>query len=119
VVTLDVPDPLTGDLDGAEIHIDYAVTVEQRFFLLAHLFGHTLQWNVSPRAFEIGKPHEPPVSEELLPAIIDYEREAASYALGMLHQVGINDADQWLSDYTACDMAYLRHYYRTGEKLSF
>jgi hypothetical protein len=37
----------------------------------------------------------------------------------MLHQVGINDADQWLSDYTACDMAYLRHYYRTGEKLSF
>jgi hypothetical protein len=103
VVTLDVPDPLTGDLDGAEIHIDYAVTVEQRFFLLAHLFGHTLQWNVSPRAFEIGKPHEPPVSEELLPAIIDYEREAASYALGMLHQVGINDADQWLSDYTACD----------------
>jgi len=103
VVTLDVPDPLTGDLDGAEIHIDYAVTVEQRFFLLAHLFGHTVQWNVSPRAFEIGKPHEPPVSEELLPAIIDYEREAASYALGMLHQVGINDADQWLSDYTACD----------------
>ena len=33
VVTLDVPDPLTGDLDGAEIHIDFAVTPEQRLFL--------------------------------------------------------------------------------------
>ena len=55
VVTEDVPDPLTGDLDGAEIHIDYALNAEQRFFLLAHLFGHTVQWNVNPRAFEIGK----------------------------------------------------------------
>ena len=30
VVTRDIPDPLTGDLDGAEIHIDYAVTPAQR-----------------------------------------------------------------------------------------
>src|SRR6266852_259842 len=67
VVTLDVPDPLTGDLDGAEIHIDFAVAPEQRLFLLAHLFGHTVQWNVSPRAFEIGKPHKPPVREDFLP----------------------------------------------------
>src|SRR6266567_8320454 len=119
VVTRDIPDPLTGDLNGAEIHIDCAVTPEQRLFLLAHLFGHTVQWNVSPRAFEIGKPHVPPVAEELLPALVDYEREAASYALGMLHQTGIADADQWLSDYTSCDMAYLRHYYRTGETKSF
>ena len=119
VVTVDVPDPLTGDLDGAEIHLDFALTPEQRLFLLGHLFGHTVQWNVNPRAFEIGKPHEPPVAEDLLHAIVDYEREAAGYALGMLHQIGITDADQWLSDYTACDMAYLRHYYRTGEKRSF
>jgi len=34
----------------------------------------------------------------------------------MLHQIGITEIDQWLSDYTACDMAYLQHYYRTGEK---
>ena len=40
IVTRDIPDPLTGDLNGAEIHIDYAVTPEQRLFLLAHLFGH-------------------------------------------------------------------------------
>jgi hypothetical protein len=50
---------------------------------------------------------------------MEYEREAASYALCMLHDIGITDIDQWLSDYTACDMAYLRHYYRTGEKRDF
>ena len=43
VITRDIPDPLTGDLDGLEIHIDYSVTAEQRLFLLAHLFGHTFQ----------------------------------------------------------------------------
>ncbi len=119
VVTRDVPDPLTGDLDGAEIQIDYAVTPEQRLFLLAHLFGHTVQWNVNPLAFELGRPRNPPVDEAAMPALIAYERDAASYALSMLHEVGITDIDQWLSDYTACDMAYLSHFYRTGEKKEF
>ena len=116
VITRDVPNPLTGDLDGCEIHIDHLVTPEQRLFLLAHLFGHTVQWNVCPVAFQLGQQQQPPVDAELLLAITEYEREAASYALGMLHQVGIANMDQWLSDYTACDMAYLSHYYRTGEK---
>jgi len=110
VVTRDIPDPLTGDLDGAEIHIDCAVSPEQRLFLLAHLFGHTVQWNVDPNAFEIGRPAKP---------VMDYEREAACYALNMLHQIGIADIDGWFCDYTACDMAYLLHYYRTGEKRAF
>src|SRR5215510_2230463 len=92
VVTLDICDPLTGDLDGAEIHIDFAVSPELRLFLLAHLFGHTVQWNVNPRAFEIGKQHDPPVDEKLLPDIMEYEREAACYGLGLLHQAGVIDA---------------------------
>jgi hypothetical protein len=119
VVTRDIPDPLTGDLDGAEIHIDRAVTPEQRLFLLGHLFGHTVQWNVNPRTFEIGRQYQPPINENLLPAIIDYEREAATYALGMFHRIGITDIDRWFSNYTACDQAYLLHYYRTGEKREF
>jgi len=119
VVTRDIPDPLTGDLNGAEIHIDYAVTPEQRLFLLAHLFGHTVQWNVKPDAFELGRPRQPPVNEDAIPALMEYEKEAASYALGMCHDISITDVDQWLSDYTACDMAYLHHYYCTGEKRNF
>ena len=116
VVTRNIPYPLTGDLDGSEIHIDRAVTPEQRLFLLGHLFGHTVQWNVDPRAFEIGKPQKPPVSEYLLPELLEYEQEAARYGLDMYHQIGITCADQWYCDYTACDRAYLFHYYRTGEK---
>jgi hypothetical protein len=116
VVTRDIPDPLIGDLDGSEIHIDFAVTPEQRLFLLAHLFGHTVQWNVSPAAFEIGKSRQPPVDEAVLPTLLAYEQEAAGYGLGLLHEAGIRQVDQWLSDYSACDLAYLAHFYRTGEK---
>jgi hypothetical protein len=46
VITRDIPDPLTGDLDGLQIHIDYTLNPEQRLFLRAQLFGHTVQWNV-------------------------------------------------------------------------
>jgi hypothetical protein len=116
VVTRDIPDPLIGDLDGSEIHIDFAVTPEQRLFLLAHLFGHTVQWNINPAAFEIGQTRQPPVDEAVLPTLLAYEREAAGYGLGLLHEAGIRQADQWLSDYSACDLAYLAHFYRTGEK---
>jgi hypothetical protein len=119
VVTTEIPGPFLGDLDGAEIRLDRALAPEQRFFLLGHLFGHTVQWNADPRSLAIGKLHQPPVDAALLPAITDYEREAACYALSMLHQVGITAADQWFCDYTACDMAYLLHYYRTGEKRDF
>jgi hypothetical protein len=119
VVTRAIPDPLTGDLDGLEIHIDPAVSPEPRLFLLAHLFGHTVQWNISPRAFELGRLLHPPVNDVLLPRIMEYEQEAASFALAMFHEIGITGVDQWFSDYSACDMAYLKHYYRTGEKRSF
>jgi hypothetical protein len=119
VITRDIPDPLTGDLNGAEIHIDFLVTPEQRLFLLAHLFGHTVQWNVIPGAFELGQPRQPPVSEADLPALMEYERDAAGYALRLMHEVGIVDADQWFADYAACDAAYLRNYYVTGEKREF
>lgn len=116
VVTRDIPAPLLGDLDGLEIHIDPKVTPEQRLFLVAHLFGHTVQWNVHAGAFEIGKLFQPPVEEELLATIMEYEQEAASYSLSVFHQIEIYNADQWLSDYSACDLAYLRHFYRTGRR---
>jgi hypothetical protein len=119
VVTREIPNPLTGDLDGSEIHIDQAVTLEQRLFLLGHLFGHTVQWNVDPASFEIGRRYQPPVNEDLIPAIVAYEREAACYGLALFHQIGISDIDQWFCDYTACDQAYLLHFYRTGEKRDF
>jgi len=114
IVTRDIPDPLTGDLSGSEIHIDHAVTQEQRLFLLVHLFGHTVQWNVDPVAFDLGQPRQVPVDESLLPELMNYEIIAGRYGLALLHEAGLEDMGQWLADYTACDRAYLAHYYRTA-----
>lgn len=119
VVTRDIPDPLTGDLDGLEIHVDDSLKAEGRLFLLAHLFGHTVQWNVNPAAFDLGKQYRPPVQEDLFPAILAYECEAAEYGLFLLHEAGIPNLDPWFSAYSACDQAYLLHYYRTGERGEF
>ncbi len=119
VITRDIPDPLTGDLDGAEIDVDYAITPEQRLFLLGHLFGHTVQWNVNESAFDLGRQYKPPVEEALIPEVLAYEGEAARYGLTLLHQTGITDVDQWFSNYTAADQAYLLHFYRTCDKGEF
>src|SRR6185369_8300982 len=119
VITRDIPDPLTGDLDGAEIDVDYAITPELRLFLLGHLFGHTVQWNVNESAFDLGRQYKPPVDEALFPEVLAYEGEAARYGLQLLHEMGIIDVDQWFSNYTAADQAYLLHFYRTGDKGEF
>lgn len=70
----DVPNPFTGDLDGAEIHVDYDVDPETALFIIAHLFGHTVQWNLSSRARTLGlTPVTPPVAEEVLKELLQYE----------------------------------------------
>ena len=112
----DVPNPFTGDLDGAEIQIDYAEDLPGALFLIIHLFGHTVQWNLSPRARDIGSQLAVGADEALLAELMAYEREAASYSIGLLHELGITELDQWVSDFSTCDLRYLEHYYRTGEK---
>jgi hypothetical protein len=115
----DVPNPFTGDLDGAEIHVDYDVDLANAVFILAHLFGHTVQWNLSEAAREIGSRVAENPTEEELRRLHDYEVEACRYSLQLFHEAGIHDLDQWISDFAACDFAYLEHFYRTGEKAPF
>jgi hypothetical protein len=119
VVTGEVGGGFVGDLDGAEIRIDRAAGDEQRLFLLGHLFGHTVQWNTDEGAFALGRPQTPPVSEAVLPSLLAYEREAAAYGLALLAEAGAGPVEPWYSDYSACDVAYLMHYYRTGERGEF
>jgi hypothetical protein len=115
----DVPDPFTGDLDGAEIHVDHAEDVESALFIIAHLFGHTVQWNTSPAARELGYRLYPNPTEAQVRALQAYELEACRYSLQLFHQAGVTGFDQWLSDYAACDFAYLLDFYRTGQKRPF
>jgi hypothetical protein len=119
VVITDVPDPFTGDLDGATILVDHDLDAEDALFILVHLFGHTVQWNVSPHDRELGLLEVREPTAELLSALERYEVDAARYSLELFHEAGVRDLDQWLSDFAACDIAYLLHFYRTQEKRPF
>lgn len=112
----DVPNPFTGDLDGAEIHVDHDQDVESAVFIIAHLFGHTVQWNTCAKAREIGYRLYVNATEEQLAALTEYELVACQYSIQLFHEAGVHDLDQWLSDFSACDLRYLMHFYRTGDK---
>lgn len=115
----DVADPFTGDLDGAEIHVDFEEDVESAVFIVAHLFGHTVQWNVCEESRKIGSVIHDNPSEETMAKLRDYETEACGYSMQLFHELDIHDFDQWLSDFSACDLRYLTHFYSTGEKPPF
>jgi hypothetical protein len=114
---IDVPAPFVGDLDGEEIWVDYEQSPEIIAFNLAHLFGHTVQWNLLGQAPEIGDKAAGSYSEADLEEVRRYERDASRYGLELLHELGIRDLDAWLSEFSASDIAYLVHFYRTGEKV--
>jgi hypothetical protein len=115
----DVPNPFTGDLDGEQILVDYDLEIEDAVFILIHLFGHTVQWNVSAESREIAFLTPATWTDAQLHAAVAYEEEGCRYSLQLLHDAGIHDLDQWIADFAACDIRYLMHFYKTGEKLPF
>lgn len=119
VVMAEVPEPFKGDLDGAEVVIGPGNDAETRLFLVAHLFGHTVQWNTSDASRRLGMTMPVHPDDDALDALEAYEREACRYSLQALHEAGVRHLDQWIADYSTCDFAFLRHFYRTGERRSF
>lgn len=45
----DVPNPSRATWAQA-VHVDYAEDIESALFIIAHLFGHTVQWNTDVAA---------------------------------------------------------------------
>ena len=119
VTTGDVGASLKGDLDGAEIVIGADSDPETALFLVAHLFGHTVQWNTSPTARMVGMAMPSDTTAARLDELEAYEAEACRYSQTLFHEAGVHDFDQWLADYSACDRAYLRHFYATGARREF
>ncbi|MCA9515231.1 MAG: hypothetical protein KC635_09840 [Myxococcales bacterium] len=119
VIIKDVTNPFTGDLDGAEIHVDYEVSWEDAVFIVAHLFGHTVQWNTDPEARRVGLRTYAGATDDELAELVRYEKEAVCYSLQLFHDAGVHDIDGWLAEFAACDLDYLVHFYRTGEKPPF
>lgn len=114
-----IPPPLKGDLDGKRILVGDHTIDEERLFLVAHLFGHTVQWNLSAELRRLGMTMPANPCDQELNALEAYEREACRYSQQALHEAGVTDLDQWLADYSACDLAFLRHFYVTGERRPF
>ncbi|MEO7993276.1 MAG: hypothetical protein ABI743_02665 [bacterium] len=119
VIISDVRNPFTGDLTGAAIKVDYDVTPEEAVFIVIHLFGHTVQWCTEPTARDTAYAQEVKQDASRIGALQAYETEAVQYSLQLLHDLDITELDQWVSDYAACDFAFLLHFYVTGEKRDF
>jgi hypothetical protein len=117
VTISDVVDPNTGDFDGRQILIDYDQDLEVALFVLVHLFGHTVQWNVSEAWRNLGLNVAVGKTAEEVAAITEYERGATRLGIALLHQAGVTDMDAWASDWWRADFEYLVHFYKTGEKL--
>jgi hypothetical protein len=111
----DVVDPNTGTFDGAEIGIDWANDLELSLFVLAHLFGHTVQWNTVPAYRTIDTRVRPGAPPEVIEEARVYEQNASRLGLQLLHEAGVTDRDQWISDWWASDWKYLSTYYATGK----
>jgi hypothetical protein len=111
----DVQDPNTGTFDGAEIGIDYANDLEMSLFVLVHLFGHTAQWNTVPTYRTIDQRVRPGAAAEIIEEARVYELNASRLGMQLLHEAGVTDRDQWLSDWRASDWKYLSTYYETGK----
>jgi hypothetical protein len=113
----DVVDPNTGDFDGQRILVDYDQDLELALFVLVHLFGHTVQWNVSEKWRRLGLDVAVGKTEEEMAAIHESEQGATRLGIALLHEAGVRDMDGWASDWWRADYQYLLHYYATGEKL--
>jgi len=115
----DVKDPNTGEFDGLNIWVEAEQPDEQAAYVLLHLFGHSVQWNVDEELRALGLDVSLTKTEEELKRIYDYEKAASQLALTLLIEMGRGDLAQWISNWFGADWRWLEHLYRTGEKADY
>lgn len=111
----DLEPPRTGTFDGLRLVLDPDVDFEMQCFVLVHLFGHCVQWVSPALAASAAAVQETTDRQKFIEIAHDYELEASRLGLKMLHERGVTDMDQWLSDFVESDWRYLRTYYETGQ----
>jgi hypothetical protein len=110
----DLEKPKTGTFDGLVIRIDALLSLEMQCFILLHLFGHSVQWVAPSLADVLVGIQSSSDLEKFLVALKDYEQQAAKLGLTLLHEMGVTDMDQWLTDSAETDWRYVERYYREG-----
>jgi hypothetical protein len=111
----DLEPPRTGIFDGLRIVIDPDVDYEMQCFILLHLFGHSIQWTAPSLVARVTSIQNSSDKLAFMRALHDYEFEAARFGMQLIRQVGVNDLDQWYSDFVATDWRYVERFYETGE----
>ena len=119
VYLTDLEEHSTGDLDGQSIWIEQRVDADIALYVLCHLFGHTVQWNIDGGSRAIGLDPNLNKTDEEIQQAHDYEQQAARLSLSMLHEMGIHELDQWVCDWFGADWEWLAHLYKTGESLPY
>src|SRR5262249_53975338 len=108
----------TGQFDGREIWVDLDKDPEEAVFILVHLFGHTVQWNLDENLRRLGLAVSG-VTEADLPRIYQYERQASQFGLALLEETNEFRLGRWLTNLFGADWKFLAQFYRTGEKVRF
>src|SRR4051812_25358241 len=109
----DLDPPRTGIFDGLRIVIDPDVGFEMQCFLLLHLFGHSVQWVAPSIEHKLGDLQNTADRARFMQVLHDYEFEAATFGLQLLHERGVAHQDQWYSDFVHTDWKYVERYYET------
>ena len=110
----DLEAPRTGIFDGLRIVIDPDVGFEMQCFLLLHLFGHSVQWVAPSLEAKLADLQHTQDRERFMRVLHDYEFEAASFGMELIHRVGVTNLDEWYSDFVQTDWQYVEGYYQTG-----
>lgn len=109
----DLEPPRTGIFDGLRIVIDPDVDFEMQCFVLLHLFGHSVQWVAPALAEKTALLQRTTDRTAFMGVLQAYEHEAGQYAMQLMREVGIDDLDQWFSDFVATDWRYVERFYET------
>jgi hypothetical protein len=109
----DLEPPRTGIFDGLKISIDPDVDFEMQCFILLHLFGHSVQWTAPSLAESLTSLKDTSVKAVFMQALHAYEYQAARFGMQLMREIGVNDLDQWYSDFVGTDWRYVEKYYET------
>src|ERR1700760_2526276 len=109
----DLEPPRTGIFDGLKISIDPDVDFEMQCFILLHLFGHSVQWTAPSLETQLVALKDTSDKEAFMRVLHDYEYQAARFGMQLMRDAGINDLDQWYSDFVGSDWRYVERYYET------
>ncbi len=106
-----LPPTAAAQFDGPTVILADQLSPEAALFTLLHIFGHVVQQNSDGLLLDASATSTEEV--EWLTLKLS-EQEASEYGLALLHELGYDQLDQWLSDIWHWDWQYMESVYLRG-----